>query len=460
MKPTLYAPLFSTPAIPPCDINKCLLSPCKAWRPFSPPPDPPSRYLRISPPPYSFAVRCPVPFPDTTHPRSSLLQLALRRAHLAHPVIPWPLPYSAHLVCPSIIFQKLSRVSLRCTPSQGPTQPPPPAHNNTFRKAPHPLCLSSQQIMDGLLGSEFAVVLRDSLNSTPRRHVMASPPPAMSSPLPSPVPSESPPKKPRGSEFGIPCNMQLEPRLQFAPIPTSPTSPLPTSAKLVDCPSTASSAAHPKIETQLPSSRHAIFNAPHQSSLVQRSPICKPNILNSSDRFASAKKHLAASFDTAAGGARPLDVLATVSVEQGIKPNLRFTADARPRTTMVVSNLPTSPINSEPLTPLRPDEKKKPKSRTSGKPNPTGRVFSCKQCPSTFSQQFNLNKHVRAVHERRRPFECETCHARFQQKSHRTMHHLAVHEKLRQFACDHCNASFSWRGVLKKHRKSIHGLDE
>lgn len=88
------------------------------------------------------------------------------------------------------------------------------------------------------------------------------------------------------------------------------------------------------------------------------------------------------------------------------------------------------------------------------------RIFKCSQCPSTFSQQFNLNKHVRAVHERRRPFQCDVCFARFQQKSHRTMHHLAVHEKLRQFSCDQCSASFSWRGVLKKHRKSIHGIDE
>lgn len=89
-----------------------------------------------------------------------------------------------------------------------------------------------------------------------------------------------------------------------------------------------------------------------------------------------------------------------------------------------------------------------------------GRTFKCNQCPSTFSQQFNLNKHVRAVHEQRRPFECDVCHARFQQKSHRTMHYLAVHEKLRQFSCDQCLASFSWRGVLKKHRKSIHGIDD
>lgn len=119
-----------------------------------------------------------------------------------------------------------------------------------------------------------------------------------------------------------------------------------------------------------------------------------------------------------------------------------------------------SPVNSEGGGGVGASPEPRKRGKVAKKTGGSGRVFSCKQCASTFSQQFNLNKHVRAVHERRRPFECQTCHARFQQKSHRTMHHLAVHEKLRQFGCDQCNASFSWRGVLKKHRKSIHGMDD
>jgi hypothetical protein len=94
-------------------------------------------------------------------------------------------------------------------------------------------------------------------------------------------------------------------------------------------------------------------------------------------------------------------------------------------------------------------------SETSLKP-----MISCSQCSSSFTERFNLNKHVRAVHERRRPYQCQTCLARFQQRDHMQKHEMCVHRKLRQFSCDVCGASFGWRGVLKKHRKSVHGIHE
>jgi uncharacterized Zn-finger protein len=87
-------------------------------------------------------------------------------------------------------------------------------------------------------------------------------------------------------------------------------------------------------------------------------------------------------------------------------------------------------------------------------------MISCPQCPSSFTERFNLNKHIRAVHERRRPYQCTTCFARFQQRDHMQKHEICVHKKLRQFSCDACGASFGWRGVLKKHRKSVHGIHE
>lgn len=315
----------------------------------------------------------------------------------------------------------------------------------TYSSPPPP---SPSSGMDGLLRSEFALVLRDSLNSTPRRHIVSPPPPSL----------PSPPKKPRasGADFGIHCDMQLEPRLQYAPFPTSPTSPLPTSRTFESSP-TVSSTANTAIHL-VPPTTLVPFNSRPSQSLTDRSPISKPKHHNA---VSSSTTRLTASLiATASPMARPLDMLATVSAEQSVKPELQVASDSKHSNAMSATNPPTSPVNSEPLTPLFSDDKKKIKARSSAKTSTTGRVFSCKMCSSTFSQQFNLNKHIRAVHERRRPFECETCHARFQQKSHRTMHHLAVHEKLRQFACDQCSASFSWRGVLKKHRKSIHGIDE
>lgn len=179
----------------------------------------------------------------------------------------------------------------------------------------------------------------------------------------------------------------------------------------------------------------------------------------------------------------PLDVLASVSAEQRIRLTVNTKKRPNPSTpsdapvakglTFSVAGLPGSPVASPPISPIplatpfaEPPKKKSkvatdsPNGVSDAKPARPVRSFACAQCPSTFSQKFNLNKHERSVHQHLRPFECQTCHARFQQKSHRTMHHLAVHEKLRQFACDLCGASFSWRGVLKKHRKSIHHRDD
>eukprot|EP00177_Eucheuma_denticulatum_P000592 GFKZ01001066.1.p1 GENE.GFKZ01001066.1~~GFKZ01001066.1.p1 ORF type:complete len:304 (+),score=28.48 GFKZ01001066.1:811-1722(+) len=303
--------------------------------------------------------------------------------------------------------------------------------------------------MDGLLRSEFALVLRDSLNSTPRRHVVAHPSPTLPS-LPSPQ------KKPRvsGADFGIHCDMQLEPRVQFAPIPTSPTSPLPPS-KILESPAMPST---PSKDVKLAHHTRLPPLSRQDPQLADRSPIAKPKRRHSDQPSPNARNLTSSLMAITSPMPRPLDVLATVSAEQSIQSELLSSARNRAPEPLTVANLPTSPVNSEPLTPVVPEEKKK--SRRSSKAGSSGRIFACKMCPSTFSQQFNLNKHVRAVHERRRPFECETCHAKFQQKSHRTMHRLAVHEKLRQFACDQCPASFSWRGVLKKHRRSIHGIDE
>lgn len=282
--------------------------------------------------------------------------------------------------------------------------------------------------MDGLLGSEFALVLRDSLNSKPRRHVLPSP-----SPAPSQEELLSPPKKPRTSELALPCDMKLEPRLHLSAIPTSPTSPLPTPGPTTPVLSSAGA----RLASDVGSSPVSQSQSPPSVLPVHGSGIGKPR--HRSEVSCGVRRQIFSALAEAA----PLEFLATVSATQDVVRGVEL-AGKMP---------PMSPVNSE-------GGGEVVRRRKGGKKGVSGRTFGCKLCPSTFSQQFNLNKHVRAVHERRRPFECETCHARFQQKSHRTMHHLAVHEKLRQFGCDHCSASFSWRGVLKKHRKSIHGMDD
>lgn len=82
--------------------------------------------------------------------------------------------------------------------------------------------------------------------------------------------------------------------------------------------------------------------------------------------------------------------------------------------------------------------------------------FKCRYCHAYFTAKFNLNKHVRALHERKRPYHCEECGSSFQQKDHLTCHKKTVHEKLKPYQCDVCGKKFGWSGVLKKHVRIVH----
>ena len=143
-----------------------------------------------------------------------------------------------------------------------------------------------------------------------------------------------------------------------------------------------------------------------------------------------------------------------------------YIAPLPPLSTLVLPPLTPSPISirPEPLQVLASVSAKAPglnlgvthhpSTQSTSRISKKSRSFPCNLCTSTFSERFNLNKHIRAVHERRRPFECPTCHARFQQRDHMQKHEACVHKKLRLFECPSCGAAFGWRGVLKKHRRS------
>ena len=188
---------------------------------------------------------------------------------------------------------------------------------------------------------------------------------------------------------------------------------------------------------------------------------------------------------------RSLDVLATVSAEQrkqlptiGLpqQPVASLVLTSTPMSMPLTPATPVTPVTSKecvsqsrssaptvqelltaPASPLDSPRRSCMRSRGTSATKTLSKLgrsrsFACTQCASTFSERFNLNKHVRAVHERRRPFQCSTCHARFQQKDHMQKHEICVHKKLRQYSCVTCGAAFGWRGVLKKHRKSVHNI--
>eukprot|EP00188_Purpureofilum_apyrenoidigerum_P001918 Plantae.Rhodophyta-Purpureofilum_apyrenoidigerum.ctg211.p1 GENE.Plantae.Rhodophyta-Purpureofilum_apyrenoidigerum.ctg211~~Plantae.Rhodophyta-Purpureofilum_apyrenoidigerum.ctg211.p1 ORF type:complete len:271 (+),score=20.93 Plantae.Rhodophyta-Purpureofilum_apyrenoidigerum.ctg211:737-1549(+) len=96
------------------------------------------------------------------------------------------------------------------------------------------------------------------------------------------------------------------------------------------------------------------------------------------------------------------------------------------------------------------------RDRTANASKKKSSSYNCDLCGSTFAEKFNLNKHVRTVHEKKRPFSCHICPVTFKQKDHLKKHVMTVHERKRPFICEICGATFGWVSVLNKHVRSVH----
>eukprot|EP00188_Purpureofilum_apyrenoidigerum_P001404 Plantae.Rhodophyta-Purpureofilum_apyrenoidigerum.ctg17695.p1 GENE.Plantae.Rhodophyta-Purpureofilum_apyrenoidigerum.ctg17695~~Plantae.Rhodophyta-Purpureofilum_apyrenoidigerum.ctg17695.p1 ORF type:complete len:211 (-),score=35.89 Plantae.Rhodophyta-Purpureofilum_apyrenoidigerum.ctg17695:418-1050(-) len=84
------------------------------------------------------------------------------------------------------------------------------------------------------------------------------------------------------------------------------------------------------------------------------------------------------------------------------------------------------------------------------------RPFKCTTCDILFAEKNNLLAHMDTVHERKRPFACSTCHSRFGRKNNLQRHVQTVHEKRRPFKCPCCNMSFGEKGNLLTHKRRKH----
>ena len=68
-----------------------------------------------------------------------------------------------------------------------------------------------------------------------------------------------------------------------------------------------------------------------------------------------------------------------------------------------------------------------------------GRLKNCEICDRSFSGKQNLNKHIAAVHELKKPFGCKICKKKFARKEKLNRHVLTLHEKIKPFQCSVCD---------------------
>ena len=61
------------------------------------------------------------------------------------------------------------------------------------------------------------------------------------------------------------------------------------------------------------------------------------------------------------------------------------------------------------------------------------KLFSCTECPSSFAQKGNLQKHDEHVHQNLRPHKCSDCGKNFVERNKLKNHFDTVHLKLKPF---------------------------
>lgn len=81
-----------------------------------------------------------------------------------------------------------------------------------------------------------------------------------------------------------------------------------------------------------------------------------------------------------------------------------------------------------------------------------GKSLTCTLCERRYTNQTNLDRHIRVIHRRERQHTCSTCQRTFAQLASLRIHQ-SVHQAERQFSCDICNFKFKSEILLKLHKK-------
>ena len=80
--------------------------------------------------------------------------------------------------------------------------------------------------------------------------------------------------------------------------------------------------------------------------------------------------------------------------------------------------------------------------------------FQCSKCDKQFTQQSNVNHHIRRAHEGL-SFQCNECDKTFNQKINLMRHIKGIHEGIR-FPCNECPFKATRQSHLAQHKKNKH----
>ena len=81
------------------------------------------------------------------------------------------------------------------------------------------------------------------------------------------------------------------------------------------------------------------------------------------------------------------------------------------------------------------------------------KTYTCEDCSATFTQKYNVERHIRSVHTKDFPYPCEDCDHGFRSKDRLETHIQNNHQT---FNCKFCSISVKGLNELKKHVKQHH----
>lgn len=87
-------------------------------------------------------------------------------------------------------------------------------------------------------------------------------------------------------------------------------------------------------------------------------------------------------------------------------------------------------------------------------------AYQCEWCPQSFPSYYHLRDHLRTEHPDSPDVVCTVCGKNFRIKSKLKRHIKAVHENVRDFVCLHCGKCYKDKQALFRHMRGKHKLYE
>lgn len=159
------------------------------------------------------------------------------------------------------------------------------------------------------------------------------------------------------------------------------------------------------------------------------------------DFIASCRAKFCFSMDTVQS---PVSCVLQSEMDELLKPSRGLTSAEESR--LALPSLPSEDKNENILMGMRPE--KVEKSSTKG--------YHCPICNVNIRRKFDLQRHIRCVHEGKREHQCSLCLQSFTQRGHLNVHIKTTHEGSSDFKCTVCGKTFGLRSKLTRHTTTVH----